>query len=241
MPNELLWFTFLAIDLCFALFLFRRFGRIGLYALIVLDIIICNIQVVKVVEIFGLVTTLGNILYASIFFATDVLGEVYGKRAAREGVWLGFAALLGATLFMQLALRFHPHPDDFAHGALATIFSFTPRVAVASIIAYLVSQHHDVWSFHRWKSATKGKHLWLRNNASTFVSQLADSIVFTTIAFWGVFSAGIFWQLLLTTYVMKLLVAALDTPFVYLAVRMSRGEADGRKTAVGAHPEEIHP
>ena len=82
----------------FALVLFRRFGRTGLYALIVLDIIICNIQVVKVVELFGLVTTLGNILYASIFFATDVLGEVYGKRAAREGVWLGFTSLLGATL-----------------------------------------------------------------------------------------------------------------------------------------------
>ncbi|MDY7000598.1 MAG: queuosine precursor transporter [Thermodesulfobacteriota bacterium] len=215
--NELLWLGFALLDLTLVLVVFKLFGRSGLFAVIVFSLLLCNIQVMKTVELFGLTTTLGNVLYASVFFATDLLSEFFGKDAAKKGVLLGFLALAAATLYMQIALLFVPAPEDFAQPHLAVIFGFMPRVVLASMAAYLVSQWHDVWAFHFWKQKTRGRFLWLRNNLSTLVSQLLDSVIFCVIAFVGVFESGVWVQILVTTYVFKVIVAVLDTPFIYLA------------------------
>ena len=220
--NNLLWVGFILINLSLAILLYRFFGKFGLYALIVASTITANIQVVKTVQLFGLVATLGNVLYASIFFATDILSEVYGKKAARRGVWLGFAGMLLMTLWMQIALKFIPDMSDFAQGSLLTIFGLMPRIAAGSMIAYLLSQHHDVFAFHFWKNKTKGKFLWLRNNASTMVSQAIDSVIFCTVALWGLFDTNTWLQILATTYFLKWIVAIVDTPFIYLAKRLSQ-------------------
>ncbi|MFC1691426.1 queuosine precursor transporter [Nanoarchaeota archaeon] len=217
MDNILLWLLFMFIDLSMVILAYKLFGKVGLYGMIVMSIIICNIQVLKLVDIFGVAVTLGNVLYGSIFFATDLLSEFHGKKAAKKGVWLGFFALVLATLYMQIALIFKPNIEDFVQPHMVAIFSLMPRIVVASLIAYLISQFHDIWAFHMWKKKTHGKHLWLRNNASTLISQLIDSAVFTTIAFLGVFPIGVFWQILITTYVFKLIVAIADTPFMYYA------------------------
>ena len=218
--NELLWISFVLVDLCLAVAVFRFFGRVGLFALIVFNLILCNIQVLKTVELFGLTTTLGNILYAGVFLATDLLSEYYGKAQAKKGVLLGFVMLVLATLYMQIALKFVPAPSDFVQPHLAAIFGFLPRVALASMAAYLVSQLHDVWAFHFWRRITGERHLWLRNNASTAVSQLLDSVIFCSAAFLGVFPMEVWWEILVTTYLIKLVVAVLDTPFIYLAKRL---------------------
>jgi uncharacterized integral membrane protein (TIGR00697 family) len=218
--NSLLWIGFILLDLGLVTLIYRFFGKTGLYVVIVASIITANIQVVKTVEIFGFVATLGNVLYGSIFFATDILNEVYGKKAARRGVWLGFIGMLLMTLWMQLGLRFIPHASDFAQGPLATIFGLMPRIAAGSMVAYLVSQHHDIWAFLYWKKRTKGRFLWLRNNASTMVSQAIDSIIFCSIALWGLYDTDTWLQILVSTYVMKLIVAAVDTPFLYLAKKI---------------------
>jgi len=219
--NNLLWVGFILIDLSLAVLLYRFAGKFGLYTLIVASVITSNIQVLKTVQLFGLVATLGNVLYGSIFFSTDILSEVYGKKAARRGVWLGFIGMLLMTLWMQIALKFIPDISDFAQGSLVTIFSLMPRIAAGSMIAYLLSQHHDVFAFHFWKNRTKGKFLWLRNNASTMVSQAIDSAIFCTIALWGLFDTDTWLQILATTYFLKLIVAVVDTPFIYLAKRLS--------------------
>jgi uncharacterized integral membrane protein (TIGR00697 family) len=216
MPNEIWWLIFLAVDFGLSLIAIYYFGKNALFVIIAADIIICNIQVIKTIEIFGLVATLGNILYGSIFLATDLLSEVYGKKEARKGIWLGFYALIFMTISMQIALQFHPHASDFSSESLNTIFGFLPRITLASIIAYVFSQNHDIWAFHFWKKLTRDKHLWLRNNLSTLVSQAIDSILFVFIAFWGVFELQVVLSILLTTYLMKLLVALFDTPIIYL-------------------------
>jgi uncharacterized integral membrane protein (TIGR00697 family) len=226
MPNELLWLVLAIIDFISLMIVFKLFGKDGLYVAITISIILCNIQVLKIVDMFGLTSTLGNILYGSIFLATDILSEVYGKKAARKGVWIGFYALIFTTVIMQLALHFKPAPDDFIDPSLQRIFNFLPRVAVASMIAYLISQTHDVWLFHQIKDKTETRHLWLRNNLSTMVSQFIDTVIFCTIAFWGVFPTIIFIEIAVTTYLFKLLVAAMDTPFVYLARRMAKNQRD---------------
>jgi uncharacterized integral membrane protein (TIGR00697 family) len=241
MSNELIWIVFLLVELSAALVLFKAFGRAGLYALVVANVILCNIQVQKEVRMIGLTFTLGNVLYGAIFFATDMLSELYGKREARRAVWLGFAVMVVALVAMMFANAFvaageKGSPEAAgASDAIETLFGTFKallvlnlaetnfaRITIASLIAYLVSQLHDVWAFHFWKKQTKGRHLWLRNNASTWVSQLLDTSVFCTLAFAGAKPTGIFFEILVTTYFIKLIVAALDTPFIYLGRRLGQ-------------------
>ena len=213
--NSLLWIGFAVLDLSVTLAVFRYFGKVGLYALIVFDLLICNIQVLKIISLFGLTTTLGNILYAGVFLATDILSECYGKKAATRGVLLGFTTLVMGALYMQIALLFTPGPGDFIQPHLEAVFGIFPRVIIGSLAAYFISQHHDVWAFHFWRKRTKGKMLWLRNNASTLVSQLLDTLVFCSIAFLGVFPLRDVIEICISTYAIKALVALLDTPFIY--------------------------
>lgn len=223
--NELLWIGLAILDLTMVLVVFRFFGKHGLFALIVFSLVLCNIQVLKTIELFGLTTTLGNSLYASVFFATDLLSEHYGKKEAKKAVVLGFCGLVLAVVSMQMALLFIPSEADFAQPHLEAIFGVMPRVVLASMAAYLFSQWHDIWAFQYWKERTGGKHLWLRNNASTVVSQLLDTIVFCSIAFLGLFPMSVWFQILLTTYLIKVIVAFLDTPFIYLAARFKPMDA----------------
>jgi uncharacterized integral membrane protein (TIGR00697 family) len=125
---------------------------------------------------------------------------------------------------MQLALVFEPNAYDFAQGSLETIFGFLPRLALGSLLAYAVSQTFDVYFFQKIKEQKPGdKYLWLRNNGSTVVSQLIDSIIFVPIAFAPIMLFGaeglpweVVWEIFITTYLIKVIVAFLDTPFVYL-------------------------
>ena len=197
---------------------YRLFGKLGLFIWIPIAVIAANIQVVKTVEIFGFTATLGNIVYATSFLVTDILNENYGKKEAAKAVGIGFFTLITMTVLMQTALLFIPDESDFAQGSLQTIFGIMPRIAAGSLAAYALSQTHDVWAYNRLKEKhPRRKFLWLRNNASTMVSQLIDSIVFTFIAFAGVFEASVLIEILATTYIFKWIVAAADTPFLYIA------------------------
>ena len=218
MSNELLWILMLALNFACIMGMYVAFGKTGLYAWIAIAAILANVQVLKTVELFGFPATLGNILYAGSFLATDILSELHGKKDARRAIYIGFAAIIATTVFMQFALAFQASPDDFAHEHLSALFTILPRVTLGSIVAYVISQFHDIWAFGVWKRLLPGKQwLWLRNNASTWVSQLIDSLVFTSIAFLGAFPMEVFWGILLTTFAFKVIVAALDTPLLYLA------------------------
>ncbi len=226
MINELLWILLLIVTFFGITLAYRLFGKYGLYGWIGVALIIANIQVMKTIEIFGFVTAMGNIIYATTFLATDILNENYGKKEAKKAVWFGFFILLLITIIMQISLQFVPHESDSLSPALEQIFGFLPRIAFASLIAYLISQLHDVWIFNLLKEKTKGRYLWLRNNISTIISQLFDNVVFTLIAFVGffglfgwerVFEWNIIFQIFIVSYVMKFIVAALDTPFMYWA------------------------
>ncbi len=225
MQNELLWLAMLLANFLLIIFAYKLFGKWGLIMWIPVSVIVANIQVVQTVKLFGLAATLGNIVYATSFLVTDILSENYGKQEAKKAVWIGFFSLISMTLLMNLALYFKPlEGDEFSlitHEATSTIFKLMPRIAVASLIAYLLSQRHDVWAFHLWKKRFhKENQLWLRNNLSTMVSQLIDSSVFVFIAFYGVFETAVLFEIFITTYFLKWIVAAADTPFVYWARRI---------------------
>jgi len=216
--NELYWAVLLLLNFGAILLAYRVFGKTGLYVWTPIAVIVANIQVLKTIELFGVVATLGNIVYATSFLATDILSENHGKEDARKAVAIGFFSLIVMTVFMNLALLFTPDSSDFAHESLSTLFTVMPRIAVASLVAYLISQLHDIKAYHFWKTRFPAtKYLWLRNNASTMISQLLDSVIFSTIAFYGLFPTDVFLEIMITTYLLKWLVAALDTPLLYLA------------------------
>ena len=218
LSNETLWLLLLLANFSAILLAYRFFGKLGLYIWIPIATILANIQVLKMVDLLSIGVTLGNITYASSFLVTDILAENYGEKSARKAVFIGFFSLAATVLIMQIALMFKPNEFDFIQESLKNIFAVLPRIALASLIAYGVSQFHDVWAYERWRKLFPGIHfLWLRNNASTMVSQLLDSAIFTTIAFWGLLPRSEFIQILVTTYVLKLIVAIVDTPFLYAA------------------------
>jgi hypothetical protein len=123
-----------------------------------------------------------------------------------------------------IALRWSASPlmDPGLASSFDAVYGFAPRVVAASMVAYLVSQHHDVWAYHFWKEKTGGKRLWLRNNASTAASQAIDTLIFITLAFYGLVPNSILLQMMAGQYVIKILIAALDTPFIYLALAAAR-------------------
>lgn len=228
MRNELLWFLMLGVNFLSILFVFKQFGRIGLYAWVPISSILANLQVVLLVNLFGYETTLGNIMYAGGFLVTDILSEVYGKKEAKKAVYIGFISMLATAIFMKIAVSFTPSTvvesaENFQ--SLKKIFDFMPRILFAGLLAYGVSQMHDVWAYSFWKEKFPAKKfIWIRNNASTIISQLIDNIIFTLVAFWGVYPADVILQIFIVTYIMKVLVALFDTPFVYLATTLKHKE-----------------
>ena len=224
MNQELLWFTTIAVDLTFAILLFRFFGRQGLYASIVISLLLANLQGPKLTEIFGLQTSMGVILYSSIYFATDLLSERYGKAEATRAVMIGFTVIVIIIVMISMSLFYLPATDpetaslaQSMHAATATLFSFTPRFVLGSLLAYLISQRFDVWMFHKIKNKTQGRHLWLRNNVSTICSQALDTVIYGIVVWWGVVDFETAMQLALAKYFFKVLIAIIDTPFIYIA------------------------
>ncbi len=230
--QDLLWIVVVAVDLSLTLLMYRIFGKMGLYGVVVLNIMLSNIQGPKLTMIFGLETSLGLILYAGIYFATDLLSEKYGRREANRAVMLGFATSVIVVVMMSFSLMFLPSAERQmaldTHAALLTLFNFTPHFVLGSLFVYLVSQNLDVWIFHYIKHKTNGKHLWLRNNVSTISSQAVDTVLYAMIVWWPLFleknpemsmmdALIVAFQLALAKYFFKVLIALIDTPFIYLA------------------------
>ncbi len=209
------------INYLFITFAFYRFGRDGLYICIPITIILANLQVVVTIDFFTLTITLGNVAYASSYLITDLLGELYGHDAAKRGVNIGFFTLIMMTVIMNVVLLYQPTPESkLFYDSLQNIFSIMPRIALASLMAYYISQRIDVLIYHTLKQRT-GKYIWIRNNLSTMISQIFDTFTFTLVAFYGVFPNDLLISIFFTTYVVKFLIAAADTPFMYLGVKLA--------------------
>jgi len=185
-------------------------------------IVLANVAAgVKLEVVLGLVVPAGTLAYAVTFIITDIVDELWGKRRAVYIVWGGLAAEIIMLVLIGIEYRI-PALNPSQEELFKTVFSSQPRIVLASIIAYLVSQHHDVWAFWKLREFTRGRLLWLRNNASTMVSQLIDTTIFITIAFAGTVTGTVLVNMILATWLFKVLVAALDTPVVYAGVSLIR-------------------
>ena len=150
MINELLLIASIIFIFGAVLLAYRFFGKIGLYCMSVLATVLANIEVVILVNAFGMEQTLGNVLFASTFLITDILSECEGKREANKAVFLGILASVFFLLLSQSWLLYRPSENDFVFESMKTVFSNTPRMILSSLFAYAVSQLFDVWLYHKW-------------------------------------------------------------------------------------------
>ena len=221
--------NFRNFNACFSLYYLMDFKErlfIFLSGIFLTALILGNvIGTTKFVNIFGLMVPAGVLAYPFTFLATDLICELYGKKKAQSLVWIGFYMNFFMLGIMTLG---HLLPDASGiSGAASTfeeVYRFMIGNVIASMIAYLVAQSVDVHLFHFWKRLTKGRHLWLRNNASTTVSQLVDTVSILSILYWAdnlgpqVNSISRLLHLIFASYLFKFFFALFDTPFFYFGV-----------------------
>ena len=201
------------------------------------SIVFANIAAgIKLVSVLGFVVPAGTVAYCLTFPITDIVDEVYGRKRAVYVVWAGLAAEIIMLVLIGLDYILPPLQQE-QQELYKQVFSPQLRIVLGSIAAYLVSQHHDVWAFWKLREITGGRWLWLRNNASTTASQLIDTTVFTTIAFYGIVPSGILINMIVSTWMFKALIALLDTPAVYLGVVLAQKHT--RTEAVGPWTEPV--
>lgn len=218
--NEILLFA--EILVVFSLILvFKRFlGSVGLFVWIGLAAVIANIELVKSINIFGMSATLGNVMFASIFLATDILTECYGRKEAKKGVFVGLFSVAVFIVCSQISILFKPNEIDIAHEAMTSLFTLSPRVCAASTLMFFVANLSDVYLFDKLRKKFDGKQMWLRNNISTIVCNCLENFGLFFLAFSGVYPAKDLVVMALTSSVIEIIIAICDTPFLYAAKRM---------------------
>lgn len=199
-----------------------------LLALFVGCLVTANLIGLKIASFYLFEASVGILVFPILFLITDIVEEVHGKEKAKEFVYIGLAVLVFVLIVTTIAVLLPAAERSFVSGEeYAKIFGTTLRIFVASIIGFFFSQMHDVWAFNFWRQKTRGKFLWLRNNASTTVSQFLDTALFMFIAFYAIspkFTVAYVFALIIPYWLIKVLFALFDTPFCYLGVRWLRGK-----------------
>jgi len=184
--------------------------------------ILANVVATKIADLGLAFATVAILFYPITFIIDNTISEVWGKHIARRVVWTGLIANILMTLVFFISIRVPAAPFYEQQQAFETILGSVPRIALASIVAYSISQHLDIFLFLGIRKKTQGKHLWLRNNVSTWISQLIDTIIFTFVAFFGTIPLEEIWGIITTEYTLKIIIAVVSTPIVYLMVNWAR-------------------
>ena len=203
-----------------------------LASIFIASLVSCNLIFQKFFEIeiwipfIGLYTfqqSVGLLPYPITFIVTDIISELFGKKKANQVVTAGLIASLFMLLIVTVSDGVPSAPFGVGSEVFSKVFGLSSAAVFASMMAYLFAQYVDVRLFHFWKTLTKGKHLWLRNNASTMFSQLIDTaVVLFLLCYFSVIEWEMFYQLLLNGFLFKVLFAALDTPIIYGILYFSR-------------------
>ncbi len=230
MTNELLLIINLIIIYSLTLVFYLIYGKKGLFCWNVLATVCANIEVMILVDAFGIEQTLGNILFASTFLTTDILSENHKKSDASFAVKTGIIVSLAFIIISRFWIWFTPSENDFVSESIKTVFSNTPRVMFAGFFVYAMIQFFDVWAYHKiWEFTTqkfgeKKKFLWLRNNLATILSQLLNAILFNVAAFAGSYDTSTLISIIISTFIVYIFTSLLDTPIAYLARKFRKND-----------------
>lgn len=217
--NILLGIT--GIILCFSIEILieKIFKKEGLYVWVSVALITANILVAKNINVLNLQATLGNILFASTFLATDILSEKYSSKDSKKAVNMGIIAVILFTIATQFSLLFKPNELDMVNNSLKTIFTFNLRISISSIIMCYLSNMLDIMLFEKIKKKIPNK-MWVRNNIATIISNCLENYLFTLFAFIGIYDIGTILSIATTTTILEIIIAICDTPFLYLSKKL---------------------
>ncbi len=212
---------------CFSLLVMvaKFFGKPGLYVWMAVASILAEIQACVMCDFVGVVSTLGNVWFASNFLATDILNEVYGHEAAIKAVKLQVAALLTYIIGAQITLLYQPSSFDMAMPALMTTFSMSIRTTGASVICLVAANWLSVQIYSRLRDRIGHRLLWLRENIADTSANVIENFAFMFLAFGGLYSMPDLLVMIISVSVIETIISFIDTPFLYLARRvMGEGE-----------------
>lgn len=229
-PPELLALGLLLSCGIIILLMMRVFGAVGLMVYSSLAVIVANLQVQKATpyHFFEEPIALGTIVFSSVFIVSGILTEYYGKAEARKAVWMSFTGMILVTFFMLLTIGFKPALGFMeAHNAMCVLFLPAPALIAASLIAYAVGQLNEIWLFAALSQITHRKFLWFRSFFATLIGAFLDNLIFSVLA-WIVFASQplpwktVFFTYVLGTYFIRIFIALVGIPFMYLARYMVR-------------------
>jgi hypothetical protein len=206
--------------------LYRK--RDFLFAFFVASMVMVNTLGTKIISIVGIRVSVGIFFVPALFLITDIIGEVFGRAEASRFVNMATIMLVVLFVMMGVCIAVPPNESWGMQEQYAMIFGSSLRMTIASLVSFVVAQQLDVFMFSFWGKVTHGKHLWIRNNLSTIVSQFIDTTIFEFIAFWHLndkFTTGYIFSLIIPYWLFKVVFALLDTPFCYLGVRWLRGRS----------------
>lgn len=190
----------------------------GVAMLFVASLLIANTLAVKIIQVGNFTLPAGILCFPIAYLVNDVLTEIYGYENTRAVIWWGFFCLALMTLLYYLATLLKPAPFWGDQEAFGRLFGFVPRIAIASLIAFLIGSFLNSWIMSLMKVKTNGKHLWSRTIGSTIVGEGADSIVFNCVAFLGIFTFDDVMKIALSGFLLKTLYEIIMTPLTYMAV-----------------------
>lgn len=217
MYNEIYWITLLLINWIGVYVSWKCLRENGLYMWIVASLIIANIVVLKITDIFGIIISLGNIQYASIMLCNDILNEYKGYDYTKIIPYIGIFTIGLMVITGLLTISMSPAEGDFINPSLINIFSITPRILIGSIVAYIFSQKINSLLYN--KLAQTNNKIYFKSNISTIISQLVDSTIFCMVAFYGLYDMDILIEIGMSTYILKFVLSLLNTPILYLCKR----------------------
>ena len=220
MNNVLL--IFLNIIVCFTsvILVEKIFKKEGLYVWTAIALIMANILECKTIGLLGFTSTTGNVLFASVFLATDIMCEKYGKEYSKKAIGLAVFAMIAFTAVMQIGLLFKPDSTDFAHDAMNTLFSLNLRITISSLIMFYISNRFDIFLYEKIKNKLPNK-LWVRNNVATITSNVCENYFFIFFAFVGIYDIPSMLNIATTISVVEIVIAIFDTPFLYLSKKIN--------------------
>lgn len=212
----------------------RRVGWDAIVAIYIATIVFANIASVKIVALAGLSFTAGALFYPLTFTSLDLATEIWGRRRSLGLVGLGFCISLLAVLGARLVVAVPPAPFFHDNKQVAFVFGSAPRIVIASLLTFPVSQSLDVLIFNSVRTLTRGRWLWLRNTISTVMSEFVDSAMFVTLGFVGTISSSQLWTVIWGQFAIKMVLGLFETPLVYggrLAILGRRGSHVAQRSA----------
>lgn len=217
--NFLILIIEIIITFTLLFFCHKLFGKKGLIGWISVAAIIANIEACKSATILTFDISLGNVIFASIFLATDILTELYGEKEAKDAINIAFFTLLAYIVSTQFCLLYNPSTLDTVNNSMNNVLKLSLRVCLSSALMFYLANKLDIYVYNKLRKKYGNEKVWLRNNLSTILSNCLENFLFILAAFYGLYNFHDCMLIACGTSIIEIIIALLDTPYLYLTMK----------------------